>query len=112
MIGDAVRDVLDPETRADEPTPLLIADLIVEFGPPGSADARGRRRRLRHRAGECVGIVGESGSGKSMTSLAILRLIPEPPGRIAAGRIHFEGRDLLDAAARRMRGHPRQGHRA
>jgi peptide/nickel transport system ATP-binding protein len=43
-----------------------------------------------------VGIVGESGSGKSITSLSILRLVPEPPGRIVAGQILFEGKNLLE----------------
>jgi len=44
---------------------------------------------------EVVGVVGESGSGKSVTALSILRLIPDPPGRIAGGEVWFEGRDLL-----------------
>jgi peptide/nickel transport system ATP-binding protein/oligopeptide transport system ATP-binding protein len=47
------------------------------------------------RAGEVLGLVGESGSGKSVTALSILRLIPEPPGRIVGGEILFRGRDLL-----------------
>ena len=46
-------------------------------------------------ASETVGIVGESGSGKSVTSLSIMRLIAEPPGRIAGGSVMFEARDLL-----------------
>ncbi|PYR62874.1 MAG: peptide ABC transporter ATP-binding protein [Acidobacteria bacterium] len=45
--------------------------------------------------GEVLGLVGESGSGKSVTALSILRLIPDPPGRIVAGDILFKGRDLL-----------------
>jgi oligopeptide/dipeptide ABC transporter ATP-binding protein len=45
--------------------------------------------------GEVVGLVGESGSGKSVTALSILRLIPEPPGRIVSGEILFRGKDLL-----------------
>jgi len=45
--------------------------------------------------GEVLGLVGESGSGKSVTALSILRLIPDPPGRIVAGEILFNGRDLL-----------------
>ena len=54
------------------------------------------------RAGETLAVVGESGSGKSVTALSILRLIPQPPGRIVGGRIVFKGRDLreLDAAER------------
>src|SRR5688500_9600071 len=46
-------------------------------------------------SGEVVGLVGESGSGKSVTALSVLRLIPNPPGRIVAGEIFFKGRDLL-----------------
>src|SRR6476660_3452605 len=47
------------------------------------------------RRGEVLGLVGESGSGKSVTALSILRLIPDPPGRIVAGEILYKGRDLL-----------------
>ncbi len=53
-------------------------------------------------AGETVAIVGESGCGKSVTSMSILRLIQEPPGKIA-GRITFQGRDLLDLPDVEMR---------
>ncbi len=58
-------------------------------------------------AGETLAIVGESGSGKSVTALSVLRLIPDPPGRILAGEIRFEGQDLLklsDAEIRNIRG--------
>ena len=61
---------------------------------------------LRVNAGETLGIVGESGSGKSTLALTILRLLP-PAGRIASGRMLFEGEDLLqksDAEMRRVRG--------
>ena len=59
------------------------------------------------RKGEHLGLIGESGSGKSVTALSIMRLIREPPGRIVAGEIDFEGRDLVtldQAAMRRIRG--------
>ena len=49
-------------------------------------------------AGETLGIVGESGCGKSVSALSLLRLIPNPPGKIVAGEILFEGRDLLKAS--------------
>jgi oligopeptide/dipeptide ABC transporter ATP-binding protein len=53
--------------------------------------------------GETVAIVGESGSGKSVEALSILRLIPDPPGRITAGEILFDGRDLRTISEPEMR---------
>jgi peptide/nickel transport system ATP-binding protein len=53
--------------------------------------------------GETLGIVGESGSGKSMTCLSIMRLLPEPGGRIVGGEILFNGEDLLHKSAEEMR---------
>ncbi|HYT83668.1 MAG TPA: ABC transporter ATP-binding protein, partial [Gemmatimonadales bacterium] len=54
--------------------------------------------------GETLGLVGESGCGKTVTSLSILRLIPEPPGHIRAGSvIEFDGRNLLALAAPDLR---------
>ncbi|BCX18938.1 MAG: ABC transporter ATP-binding protein [Geminicoccaceae bacterium] len=52
--------------------------------------------------GEVLGIVGESGCGKSMTALSILGLVPQPPGRVVAGRVLFEGRDLLQLPEREL----------
>lgn len=52
---------------------------------------------------ETLAIVGESGSGKSVTSLSILRLIPNPPGKIVAGSIFYGGKDLVKASEREMR---------
>jgi peptide/nickel transport system ATP-binding protein/oligopeptide transport system ATP-binding protein len=46
-------------------------------------------------AGETLGVVGESGCGKSVTAMSILRLIPQPPGKICGGQILFKGRDLV-----------------
>src|SRR5215204_250520 len=57
--------------------------------------------------GETLGVVGESGSGKSMTGLSIMRLIPNPPGKIVAGEIIFNGSDILtmsDEEVRSIRG--------
>jgi oligopeptide/dipeptide ABC transporter ATP-binding protein len=52
--------------------------------------------------GETLGLVGESGSGKTLTALSLLRLVP-PPGRIAAGRVEFDGRDLMSLDEQDMR---------
>src|ERR1041384_4000668 len=53
--------------------------------------------------GETLGVVGESGCGKSVTALSIMRLIPQPPGRIVEGSINSAGRNLLDLSPAQMR---------
>jgi peptide/nickel transport system ATP-binding protein/oligopeptide transport system ATP-binding protein len=53
--------------------------------------------------GETLGVVGESGSGKSVHALAIMGLIPSPPGKIESGEVVFEGRDLLQLSREQMR---------
>jgi peptide/nickel transport system ATP-binding protein len=84
--------------------PLLkVEDLRVEF-----QTRRGKALVLNGvdfeiRAGETLCVVGESGCGKSMTALALLRLIPSPPGRISSGRVVFQGEDLVTANIERMR---------
>jgi oligopeptide/dipeptide ABC transporter ATP-binding protein len=62
---------------------------------------------LKIRKGETLGLVGETGCGKSVTSLAIMRLVPDPPGKIEAGEIMLRGEDLLkksEEAMRKVRG--------
>jgi peptide/nickel transport system ATP-binding protein len=54
-------------------------------------------------SGETLAIVGESGCGKSMTALSLMRLIPDPPGRIVSGSIRLGGRDLLTLSEEQMR---------
>src|SRR5437763_2141220 len=53
--------------------------------------------------GETVAIVGESGSGKSVGALSIMRLIPDPPGRVTSGEVWFAGRDLMSLSEEEMR---------
>jgi peptide/nickel transport system ATP-binding protein len=53
--------------------------------------------------GETLGVVGESGCGKTITAMSVLKLIPMPPGRIAAGQILWKGRDLVPLGAEEMR---------
>jgi peptide/nickel transport system ATP-binding protein len=54
--------------------------------------------------GETLAVVGESGCGKTMTALSLMRLVPDPPGRIVAGSVRLDGRDLLRLEEREMRG--------
>ena len=58
---------------------------------------------IRVDRGETLSIVGESGCGKSVTAMSVLRLLPVPPAKIEAGRILFDGEDLLQATEERMR---------
>ncbi len=53
--------------------------------------------------GKTLALVGESGCGKSVTALSIMRLVPDPPGRIVGGRILFDGQDLVSVSEKRMR---------
>ncbi|MGI5836566.1 MAG: ATP-binding cassette domain-containing protein, partial [Chloroflexota bacterium] len=53
--------------------------------------------------GETLGLVGESGCGKSVSALSIMRLIPQPPGKVVGGQVMFQGRDLLKVSEDEMR---------
>jgi oligopeptide/dipeptide ABC transporter ATP-binding protein len=88
--------------------PLLqIKDLHTEFRTSAGVVRAVDGISYAVEQGETVAIVGESGSGKSIGALSILRLIPDPPGRIRRGEILFAGRDLMqlsDAQMREVRG--------
>ncbi|SVB23265.1 uncharacterized protein METZ01_LOCUS176119, partial [marine metagenome] len=89
---------------ADASKPLLsIRDLAVEFATEQGVAPAVDGVSFDVHAGETVGLVGESGCGKTVTGLSILRLVPCPPGRIAAGQIEFMGQDLLELETEQMR---------
>ncbi|MDR3538934.1 MAG: ABC transporter ATP-binding protein [Acetobacteraceae bacterium] len=81
---------------------LEVDQLQTHFGTPDGVVRAVEGLSFHIEAGETVAIVGESGCGKSVTSMSILRLIAEPPGKIA-GAIRFEGRDLLTVSEKEMR---------
>jgi oligopeptide/dipeptide ABC transporter ATP-binding protein len=82
---------------------LSVEGLTVAFatgrGPVNAIEAV----TLAIEPGEILGVVGESGSGKSVTALAVMGLLPRPPARVMAGRILFDGTDLLTLPERRLR---------
>jgi peptide/nickel transport system ATP-binding protein len=81
---------------------LVVENLQTHFRTPDGINRAVDGVSFHVNAGETVAIVGESGCGKSVTSMSILRLIPEPPGKIA-GSIRFQGRDLLKLSEPEMR---------
>jgi oligopeptide transport system ATP-binding protein len=86
---------------------LSVRDLSVDFRTEAGIITAVDHVSFDLHAGEILALVGESGCGKSTTALALLRLIANPPGRIASGEVRFRGRDLLqvsEAAIREIRG--------
>ena len=90
------------------PEPILsIRDLVVEFSTEDGVVQAVDGVSYELYPGETLGIVGESGSGKSVSTMSILGLIPQPPGKIVRGEAIFKGTDLLKLskkALRRVRG--------
>ncbi len=82
---------------------LEIENLAVEFQTPSGVLQAVDGISYGVAPGEIVAIVGESGSGKSVSALAVLGLVPQPPGRIASGHIRFDGNDLLGMDAEAIR---------
>ena len=81
---------------------LEIKDLCVEFKTAeGTVKAVNHLNYTLHK-GEKLGIVGESGSGKSVSSLGIMQLIPNPPGKITEGEILYKGKDLVKVPEKEM----------
>lgn len=125
LLGDGVRDVLDPRLKSGALTrPVARTAVTREAQPPvrptdgAVLDVHGLRTEFHvgseiykavggvdfHlRRGECLGIVGESGSGKSVTAMSIMGLVPTPPGRIVGGSAMLGDEDLFAASDERIR---------
>ncbi len=91
----------------DDAALLTVSNLKTQFVSGSSTVKAVDGVDLTVHEGEIVALVGESGSGKSVTALSLMRLVPNPPGRIVDGRVLFEGQDLLrlnDAEVRKLRG--------
>ncbi|MFS0673143.1 ABC transporter ATP-binding protein [Ornithinibacillus sp. 179-J 7C1 HS] len=82
---------------------LEVKDLHVTFTTYGGTVQAVRGVDFHLNKGETLAIVGESGCGKSVTSNAIMRLIPSPPGKITAGKILFKGKDLTKLTEKQSR---------
>ena len=84
--------------------PLLeVRDLVTAFDTEGGRLVAIDGVSFSVEAGKTLGIVGESGCGKSVTALSVMRLLPKPAGQILAGKVLFEGRNLVDLDPEDMR---------
>jgi peptide/nickel transport system permease protein len=119
LLGDGVRDALDPRLKSgalSRPLPATLVDRDRQ--PGGSSDTTAllelsqletqfhigpRIYRavggvdLQIQPGECLGLIGESGSGKSVTALSIMGLVASPPGKITGGSVYYRGEELVGA---------------
>src|SRR6056297_1547014 len=124
LLGDGVRDALDPRLRSgalNRPLPATIVDrdhvpaapqnegiltldnLQTQFHVKDRVYRAVGGVTLAVKPGECLGIIGESGSGKSVTALSVMGLVASPPGLITGGSVRFEGEDLVGAPYRHLR---------
>lgn len=124
LLGDGVRDALDPRLKSGALTRPKAATMVDRKKPVPDASGEGlldvqdletqfrvRDRvyravggvSLRVKPGECLGIIGESGSGKSVTALSVMGLVASPPGVITGGAARYDGVDLIGAPYRRLR---------
>ncbi|SIO20788.1 dipeptide/oligopeptide/nickel ABC transporter permease/ATP-binding protein [Vannielia litorea] len=125
LLGDGVRDALDPRLRsgalsrplpvttvfknraipaARPEAPLLdIQELETQFHVGNRVYQAVGKVSLSVKPGECLGIIGESGSGKSVTALSVTGLVASPPGVITGGAVRLEGKDLLSAGYETLR---------
>jgi len=117
LLGDGIRDVLDPRLRSgalDRPMPvtrisrarppaprladapaLVVDNLSAGFDDNGTLTPAIRDIAFRLDKGECLGLIGESGSGKSVTALSLMGLVASPPGVITSGAVYVGGQDVL-----------------
>lgn len=82
---------------------LDIKDLVIHYSTADGEVEAVNGISFSLNKGETLGLVGETGAGKTTTALGILRLVPNPPGKILGGEINFEGRDLLKISEKEMR---------
>ncbi len=96
--------MIPAQERAAGSTLLFVDDLRVHFHTDYGVVRAVDGVSWSVERGQTLGIVGESGSGKSVSALAVMGLVPAPPGRLESGRILFEGRNLLEVGDKELRG--------
>lgn len=117
LLGDGIRDVLDPRLRSGaldrpmavtkinrktKPAPtlenapaLVVENLSTGFDTGDAITPAVKGISFRLGKGECLGLIGESGSGKSVTALSLMGLVASPPGVVTEGAVYVEGKDTF-----------------
>ncbi|MCA0043953.1 dipeptide/oligopeptide/nickel ABC transporter permease/ATP-binding protein [Celeribacter litoreus] len=124
LLGDGVRDALDPRLKSGALSRPMAATRVERSGDIPETEGKGLLElqnlqtqfhvgnriykavggvSLNVEKGECLGIIGESGSGKSVTALSVMGLVASPPGVITGGAVRYEGEDLVGAPYGRLR---------
>ncbi|WP_420325950.1 dipeptide/oligopeptide/nickel ABC transporter permease/ATP-binding protein [Mameliella sp.] len=124
LLGDGVRDALDPRLKSGALSRPMAATLVNRKDPVPAAEGKGLLEvqdlqtqfhvkdrvyravggvSLHVKPGECLGVIGESGSGKSVTALSVMGLVASPPGIITGGAVRYAGDDLIGAPYRKLR---------
>ena len=81
---------------------LNIEDLSIYYITEAGETKAVNNLNLKLGKGETLGFVGETGAGKTTTALGIMRLVPNPPGKIVSGKISFDGEDILSKTEKEM----------
>ncbi len=87
----------------NEETILSVKDLVIRYETDDGLVRAVNGVSFDLKRGETLGLVGETGAGKTTTALGLMRLVPDPPGRIVSGQIVLQGRDLAKLSEERMR---------
>ncbi|WP_424930266.1 dipeptide/oligopeptide/nickel ABC transporter permease/ATP-binding protein [Amaricoccus tamworthensis] len=124
LLGDGVRDALDPRLKSGALSRPMPATLVDRKSVPEAGEGDGilalqdleTQFHVKDRVykavggvsltvhpGECLGIIGESGSGKSVTALSVMSLVASPPGVITGGAVRYKGEDLIGAPYAKLR---------
>ncbi|OWU85159.1 peptide ABC transporter permease [Oceanicola sp. 22II-s10i] len=124
LLGDGVRDALDPRLRSGALTRPMAATVVERESQPPAAHAEGvltmtdletqfhvgervykavNKVSLNVAPGECLGVIGESGSGKSVTALSVMGLVASPPGVIVGGSVRYKDAELIGMKYGRLR---------
>jgi len=124
LLGDGVRDALDPRLRSGALTRPMASTVVERASPAPAAHAEGvltmtdlqtqfhvgervykavNKVSLHVAPGECLGVIGESGSGKSVTALSVMGLVASPPGVIVGGSVRYKDEELIGARYDKLR---------